>query len=178
MSTFLDRAIAVGILVTVVFTALALGAVEAWSVAIFELITVILMLLWATKTIIDRRLTIRIPPATWPVAALVAIGLVQSIGFTDAAGNMHSLSMDVEATRGAVIVIFFLLSLFVMAANFFNSAERLRALASFLVVYGLALALFALVQHLTWEGRLFWLRATEAAGAGTGGPFVNRNHFA
>jgi len=39
---------------------------------------------------------------------------------------MMSLSMDVEATRGAVAVIFFLFICFLIAANFFDSPERLR----------------------------------------------------
>jgi len=66
-----------------------------------------------------------------------------------------SLSMDVEATRGAVVVIFFLFICFLIAANFFDSPERLRVLANFLIIFGLAVAVFALIQHLTWEGKLF-----------------------
>src|SRR5262249_41429482 len=35
----------------------------------------------------------------------------------------------------------------------------------------------AIVQHLTWDGKLFWIRPVKSA-SGFGGPFVNRNHFA
>ena len=170
--------IAIGLMVTIAFTALALGTVEAWSVAVFELIVVILLLLWAAKTVVDRRLEIKFPAVTLPLGAFVLIGVIQSIAVTGSEGKTSSLSMDVEATRGAAIVIFFLFVCFVIAANFFNTPERLRSLANFLIVFGLALAVFALIQHFTWEGKLFWARPTKAAGAGTGGPFVNRNHFA
>lgn len=178
MRKLLDKAIVTGLLAAVVFTTLALGTVEAWSVAIFELMVVVLVLLWASKAIIEKRLEIRFTPAALPLGAFVLLGLAQSIALTGSAGQTSSLSMDVEATRGAVVVIFFLFVCFLIAANFFTSPERLRTLANLLIVFGLVLAVFALIQHLTWEGRLFWFRPAPRAGTGTGGPFVNRNHFA
>jgi O-antigen ligase len=176
MRKLLDKAIVSGLLAAVVFTTLALGTVEAWSIAIFELMVVVLVLLWAAKAILEKRLEIRIPPAALPLGGLVLVGLVQSIALTGSAGQTSSLSMDVEATRGAVAVIFFLVVSFLIAANFFDTHQRLRTLATFLIIFGLALAVFALVQHFTWEGKMFWIRPAPSAGAG--GPFVNRNHFA
>jgi len=169
--------IAGGLMFAVAFTALALGTVEAWSVALFELVVVVILLLWATQAIVERRLEVYFPAAALPLAAFVLLGLIQSI---DIGGNGRtaSLSMDVEATRGASTVIFFLFACFLIASNFFRTSEKLRSLTNFLVVFGLALAVFALIQHFTWEGRLFWFRPMPVAGAGTGGPFVNRNHFA
>jgi O-antigen ligase len=178
MSNLIDKAIVCGLLAAVVFTTLALGTVEAWSVAIFELIVVVLMLLWTAKVIVEKRIEIRIPPAALPLGTLVLVGLAQSIALTGSSGQTSSLSMDVEATRGAVAVIFFLFVSFLIAANFFVKPQRLRTLANFLIIFGLALAVFALVQHFTWEGKLYWMRRVTSAGAGTGGPFVNRNHFA
>jgi O-antigen ligase len=170
--------IAAGLMGAVVFTALALGTVEAWSVALFELIGIVLLLLWAAKALVEKRFDISVPPAALPLGGLVLLGLAQSIAITRSGGGISSLSMDVESTRGAVTVIFFLFVCFLIAANFFTSRERLRLMANFLIVFGLVLAVFALIQHFTWEGRLFWVRPTSSAGAGTGGPFVNRNHFA
>lgn len=174
----LDRAIAVGLLTAVAFTALAHGAVEPWSVAVFELLIVMLILLWGIKVIAERRVTMRIPAAALPVAALVVLGLVQSVAATGQSGERLSLSMDVEATRAAVLVLFLLLVSFLIAANFFVSRGSRLALANFLIVWGLAMALFALVQHFTWNGRFYWLRALTAENAMPFGPFVNRNHFA
>src|SRR5438128_583895 len=101
MTRFVDRAIAAGLLVAVIFTTLAFGAVEAWSVAVFELIAVGLLALWVIKAIKQRSLTITVPPVAWPLAAFISLGLAQSAAFTDSSGNIRSLSMDVEATRGA-----------------------------------------------------------------------------
>jgi O-antigen ligase len=174
----LDKAVAAGLMIAIAFTALAFGTVEAWSVALFELIVIILLLLWAAKAALEKRIEITVPAAALPLGGFLLLGLAQSIAFTGSDGRISSLSMDVEATRGAVAVIFFLFVCFLIGSNFFTSPERMRTLANFLIIFGLALAVFALVQNFTWEGKLFWVRSIPEAGAGTGGPFVNRNHFA
>lgn len=172
----LGRTLAVGFLLAVVFTALAHGAVEPWSVFVFEAIVLVLAAIWAIKIIADKCFVITIPKAALPVAALVLVGLAQSVAFVDGAGRWTSLSKNVEATRGAVTVLIFLLVAFIIAANFFVTRERLLALANFLVIYGLALALFSLIQHFTWNGKFYWLRPNTVS-ITPFGPFVNHNHF-
>src|SRR5437867_9877258 len=174
ISLLLDKSIAGGLLAAIVFTTLAFGAVEPWSLALFELMLVGLLLLWGIKATLDRHLEITIPATALPIAALLLLGMTQSVAF-NAAGQRASLSMDVEATRRAVTVIFFLGVSFVVAANFFITRERLFLLANLLTVFGAVVAAFALIQYFTWQGRFYWLRAT---GYSVFGPFVNHNHFA
>lgn len=177
MSAKIDKAIVAGLLLTVVFTALAYGTVEAWSIAVFELAVIALVSLWLIKSYIDRRLTITVPHAALPVAAFILVGLAQSITIRGASGQVVSLSSDPEATRMAVTVMLFLLASFLMAANFFNTRERLSMLGNFLVIYGFGMALFALVQHFSWDGRFYWVRPNTQGGSPFG-PFVNHSHFA
>ena len=172
----LPKAIIALLLVAVVFTALAHGAVEAWSRAVFEILVAVLILLWAMKSVADKRIEIKIPAMALPVMALLVLGIAQSVAVTDEAGRRTGISMDVEATRTATTTLFFLLAFFLAAANFFDSPQRLRALTRFLIVYGLALAVFALIQHFAWDGRFYWLRQTTQQNVF--GPFVNRNHYA
>lgn len=159
-----------GLIVAIMFTALAHGAVEAWSVAAFEMIVIALILLWSIKIVIDKSLSIRIPTLALPLAGLITLGLAQSV-MIDGRG----LSRNVEATREAVSVLFFLFICFLVAANFFVTSDRLNAVANFTTIYGLALALLALLQHFAWNGRIYWLRPTLDSAFG---PFVNANHFA
>jgi O-antigen ligase len=170
----MDRAIRVTLLITIAFTALAFGTVEAWSVAIFELLVVVIMLLWVVKSLAERRLEINIPKTALPIIGLVIYGIIQGLGFRDSTGQVRSLSMDVESTRAAVTVIFFMLVCFLASATFFASPERTRTVSTFLVVFGAALAVFSLVQHFTWDGGLYWFRRIPLEGFG---PFVNRDHF-
>lgn len=172
----MSKTISIGFLFAVVFAALAHGAVEPWSVFVFEGIVVVLLMLWSVKVMADKRLTLDIPVTALPIAALAGVGLVQSVAFADSSGRWLSLSKNVGFTRAAVTVLIFLLICYVIASNFFSSRERLAMLGHFLVMYGMTMALFALIQHFTWNGRFYWLRPTEVTSPF--GPFANHNHFA
>ncbi len=177
MACTLERAILCGLLTDIVFTALALGAVESWSVALFELIIVALLALWAIKVVMDRGAVIRLPQLVLPLFALLGLGLIQSVALESADGRRVGVSLDVEATRGTVTVLFFLVASFIIAVNFFTSRGRLRTMANFLAIYGLALAMFALIQYFTWNGKFYWVRPNTSS-ASPFGPFVNHNNFA
>src|SRR5215467_11435825 len=105
----LSKTIAVGFLITLVFTALAHGTVETWSLFIFELMIVALLVLWSIKVLADRSLKIYIPTLILPVAALALLGLIQSVAFSDSTGRLVSLSRNVGFTRAAVTVLIFVL---------------------------------------------------------------------
>jgi O-antigen ligase len=176
MSKILDKTIAVGLLVVVVFTTLAFGTVEPWSIALFQLIATVLLLLWAVKAVIDKRLKVNVPAMALPLILFVALGLIECISLAASDGRRVGLSMDVDSTRATVMMLIFLLASFIIAANFFASRERLGLLASFLVIFGVALALFSLIQYFAGEGRIYGFRPTKNNQGF--GPFINRNHFA
>jgi O-antigen ligase len=171
----MSKTISIGLLVAIVFTALAHGAVESWSVAVFGLLIIALLVMWAIKAAKDRKLVILVPATVWPLVALLIYAMIQSLAFTKSDGQVTSLSMDVEATRTALPVLFFLLAAFILAVNFLDTPERLKQAVTFLIFYGFALALFALMQYFTWNGKFYWFRPTKYTAFG---PFVNRNHFA
>ena len=115
----------------------------------------------------------------WPLVALIVWGLMQSIAWTDQAGQRASLSLDVEATRGAVLWLSLLVIAFVVSANLFISRARLKLLRTFAVFFGLALSLFALLQQVTWNGKFYWLRVVNTQQITMPfGPFVHHGHYA
>jgi hypothetical protein len=136
----------------VVFTALAHGAVEPWSVFVFEVLIALLLLLWSIKVIADKRLKLSIPQIALPIAALAVIGVAQSIAISDSTGRWRSLSLNVGYTRAAVTVLIFLLISFLIAANFFEPRASFKS-GAFSSHFGTAMALFGLVQNFTWNGR-------------------------
>jgi O-antigen ligase len=178
MSKRLENAIRYGLIGAVIFTALAHGAVEPWSLAIFELLIVGLTLLWGIQAMIHRQITLRIPRVVFPLGLLLVWGLIQSLVYTDQAGQRHSLSMDVEGTRQTTTVLFILLLALLLAAQLLVRREHLARLPMFFAGYGLALALFGLIQHFAWDGRFFWWRQTTDLVTAPFGPFVAHNHFA
>ncbi len=170
--------VSVALLVALLFTALAFGTVEAWSVAIFSLLTVALTLLWIVRCVVERELALIIPATVWPLMALIGFGILQSIGRTDGAGKMVAISMDVEATRLTIEVAVVLFAAMLLFANLYASAEKLSLLANFLIVFGLALAVFGLLQKFAWNGKYYWVVEPSIPPSSPFGPFVNRNHFA
>lgn len=173
-----DNLIAAGLLAAVAFTALAHGAVEAWSIAFFELLIILLMFLWTIKIFVTKHLEIKIPLTTLPLAAFFLLGLIQSISIFGENGQIQSLSFDTEATKSTIKILFFLIISHVIAANFFKTGERMRKLTVFLTIFGFALAVFGLLQYFTWNGKLYWLRPALVTTKGVIGSFVNHNHFA
>jgi O-antigen ligase len=172
----LSKSIAAGLLLLLAFTALSHGAVEPWSIFAFNCGVLVLILLWACKVVVDGRFKLTVPDTLLPVAALLLVGLAQSVAITGDGGRWLSLSKDVGATRSAVVTLFFLTVSFLIAINFFFTRRGLVVLSNFLVMFGLGLAMFSLIQHFTWNGSFYWVRPTESPSPF--GPFANHNHFA
>ncbi len=170
--------VAVFLCLIMVFTALAFGTVEPWSVAVFGVSVVALLLLWAVKSVVERRLSFRLPAVSYPLIALFAYGVLQSITYLDETGKRLSISMDVEATRLALEVLGLLILSLLLATNIFVGREKLLLLKNFLIFFGLALAVFGLVQHFSWNGKYFWMIEPSVPPSSPFGSFVNHNHFA
>ncbi len=171
----MSRVIATGLVLAIVFSALSFGTVEPWSITGFCLLIIALALLWTIQTIYEKQISLQLYPLMLPPALFVLYGAIQSLAIRQSDGETASLSMDVEATRHALPMLFCLFLAFMLAGNFLNTAARLGNLTAFLTFYGLALAVFALVQYFTWDGKFYWIRPTKGTAFG---PFINRNHFA
>jgi O-antigen ligase len=178
MNNQVDRAIIIGLIIAVVFTALAHGAVEPWSVGIFRLMMVALLALWVFRALGSGSLEISLPAAIYPALALLLLGLIQSVSFTDATGRIRTLSQNLEATRMTVTTLFLIVFGGLIAANFLTTRDRLQGLVRTLVIYGSALSLFALVQDFAWAGSFYWMRPLGWEAPSAFGPFVNHNHYA
>jgi len=175
MSTKLDQAIFYGLMIVVVFAALAHGVTEPWSVVLFGLMIGLLALVWVVRMIIEKSLVITIPTIALPLFGLLVFGIAQSLALTDQTGRRLSLSMNVESTRETVMLLAILFVALMISANFLLGRERLRTLAKFMVIYGFVMALFALVQYFAWNGQVYWLRPAPVTAFG---PFANHAHFA
>jgi O-antigen ligase len=59
----------------------------------------------------------------------------------------------------------------------FRTADDWRAFVWFIMFFGFLVAIFGILQHLTFNGKLYWFREMRFGGIPFG-PYVNRNHFA
>src|SRR5262245_15714198 len=131
----LDQIIALGLILLLIFTALAFGTVEPWSVALFELASSILLVLWLLKAAVEGRLALLLPTAAWPLVALLGLGLAQSIVIHDSDGQARSLSLDVEATRLTLLTLLCVIIVLLLFTNFLARPDRVERVGQFLVFY-------------------------------------------
>ena len=178
MSAALEKIIVWGLLLLLVASALAHGAVESWALALVELSVIFLLCGWGLYCVAASRIKLVLPDLSWPLGGLLLMGLLTSLIWQGQDGTRQSLSWDAEATRMTTLTLGCLFIAFLLFANFLITARRVSFVAHLLIAFGFALALFGLLQRFTWNGKFFWLREPLVLPQSPFGPFVNHNHFA
>jgi len=87
----------------------------------------------------------------------------------------HSISLDPNSTRASLIKLLSVGFCGFLAFNLIQSRERLNVLVLVIIIVGAALALIAIIQDLTWDNKIYWLRESPYKALG---PFVNKDHGA
>src|SRR6202171_944894 len=158
----------VGICALVAFGVLAHGGVEDWSRAIFETGIGVLFLAWAVRAYLHSEETILISPLLPPMAGFLLVVLAQLLFSTSASiFNTHQEFMLLLADA---ITVF-------LAVQAFRTLEDWRGFVWFVMIFGFVVSVFGILQHLTFNGKLYWFREMHYGGIPFG-PYVNRNHFA
>jgi O-antigen ligase len=160
--------IRVGICVLIAFAVLAHGAVEPWSQAILETGAAALFLWWSVLLVTRKTPEISWSPLLWPLLGLVLLGLLQFL---------VPLSVNPNLTRMELLRVAVYLLLFFLFSQAFQTARHWAGFTWFLILLGFSVAVFAILQDLTSNGKLYWFRELRFGGIPFG-PFVNRNHFA
>jgi O-antigen ligase len=158
----------IGICVLVTFAVLAHGAVEPWSEAVLETGAAALFLWWGFLVARGKSPEITWSPLLWPMLALLLLGLLQLF---------VPLSVYPYLTRLELLRISSYLILFFLSGQAFRTTRHWTAFAWFLILLGFSVAVFAILQDLTFNGKLYWFRELRYGGIPFG-PYVNRNHFA
>jgi len=162
------RPVRTGICVLAAFAVLAHGAVEPWSEAVLEIGTAVLLLFWAAKVLTDGELKLVWNPLLWPLLGFWVVGAVQLI---------LGITAVPFLTRIELLKYSALLALFFLFVQSHRTRGNWRNFIWFLLSLGFAVSLFAILQHFTFNGKLYWVRELQYGGIPFG-PFVNRNHFA
>jgi len=161
-------AIRVGICGLLAFAVLAAGGVPVWGTAVIEMGAAGLLLLWGVAAIRARRVEIH---GNWlyvPVLGLIAFCFAQKLFGVSA----YSYATKIEMLKW---ISYFVISF--LAVEAFRTTAQLKAIAAFLISLGFLVALFGIVQYLTFNGRLYWFVPLPHPSEPFG-PFVDRDHFA
>jgi len=164
----LDSFLLYGVFGLLLFGPLAFGVREPWSVFVLEAGAASLVVLWAWRQAASGELRVSGSPLFPPMLAFAALILLQlALGWTTY--RYETLShLFLYCAYGA---LGFLL------VQCLRKAAQIKTLAIVLTAYGSVLALFAVMQSLGANSKLYWLR-TPRFGGWIYGPYVNHNHYA
>jgi len=158
----------IGICALVVFAVAAHGAVEDWARAVLETSAGFLFVLWTLRACLAPKDRIAIPPLLPPLLALAILVLGQIL-FRGTASAYD--------TRIELLLLVAYALIFFMATQVFRTPDDWRFFVWFVMSFGFLVAIFGILQHLTFNGKLYWFREMRYGGIPFG-PYVNRNHFA
>jgi O-antigen ligase len=162
------KGIRVGLCALAGFAVLAQGTTEAWSEAVLEIGAGVLLVWWCVTELRAEAIEVRGNALLWPLAGLWILAMVQSLPGMSA----YAFATRIELLKGsAVLVLIFL------AVQAFRTVQDWREFVWFLLALGFVVALLGIVQHFTFNGKMYWFREMKYGGVPFG-PYVDRNHFA
>lgn len=162
------KVLRIAIPVLVAFAVLAYGAVEPWSEAILEISAALLLVAWALAATVGEQINLRWNPLIVPMVGLVALALAQWVTGLTVYGYVTKLA---TMRLAAESILMFL------TIQAFRTPREWKKLVWFLISLAFVVSIFAIVQNLTWNGKLYWLRPLTHGGQPFG-PFVDRDDFA
>lgn len=160
--------IRIGICSLLTFAVLTDGGVPGWSTAVLELAAALLFVFWGIVVVRQRQVDLRSNWLYLPVLGLIAFCLAQEV---------FGLSAYPYATKIELLKWIAYFALAFLAVEAFRGGAQLEAFSIFLVSLGFLAALFAIAQHYTFNGKLYWFVPLPQSSEPFG-PFVDRDHFA
>jgi O-antigen ligase len=158
----------IGICVLVAFGVLAHGGVEDWARAVFETGTGLLFLAWAAWFYLHSEESVLISPLFPPMVGFLLVVLAQLLFSTSA--SIFNTQQEFTLLLADVIMVF-------LAVQAFRTLADWRGFVWFVMIFGFVVSVFGILQHLTFNEKLYWFREMHYGGIPFG-PYVNRNHFA
>jgi len=150
------------------FGPLAFGAVESWAIFTLEAGAALLFVLWAVWQAASGELRILGSPLFPPMLAFEALILVQLVSGRTSYRYVTGSSALLYCAYGLICFL---------CVQSLRRGCQIEVLAWLISCYGAAMAMFALIQGVASNGKLYWLR-TPRLGGWIYGPYVNHNHYA
>jgi O-antigen ligase len=162
------KALRIGICALLVFGVVVHGCVEEWALAVFETGAGILFLFWALFSLLFEERE-AVFPSILPPLVLFAVVIASQWIFRRTA-SPYETRLQFQLLIADIVLIF-------LAAQAFRTLQDWRVFFWFMMLFGFFIAGFGILQHLTFNGKLYWFREMRYGGIPFG-PYVNRNHFA
>jgi O-antigen ligase len=164
----LGSALLYGTFGLLLFGPLAFGAVEPWSIFVIEAGSAVLFLLWVGRQVLEGELKVRGNPLFLPMAGFGLLVVLQLVLHASAYPH-DTISLALQYCAYGILCF--------LATQALIRGAQARKLAMIFSIYGAALASFALIQGVSSNGKLYWIREPRMGGW-IYGPYVNHNHYA
>ncbi len=194
----MNRTIFILFIFILIFSPLAFGSVESWSIAIMEVFSISAFCLLLLKKLVRKELFIYEVPGIVPLIFLLSYILMQLIPlpagiikiispetynlyretiFIDKPAAWLSISINKKATlveflRMASYTVFYVLTVQLLSRKY-----NLQKTIGIIIIYASLLSLFGIIQHFLSNNKIFWFRELMQGGSPFG-PYTNRNHYA
>ena len=185
-------------LFTIIFSPLAFGTVEPWSLFIMEISTFTAICIMLAEHLRKKGALFYEAPGLLPLMALLAyIGfqllplppemvsvlspasyaLYRDTVWVGQPGQWVSLSINKKATLAEFLRFASYAGIYIITVQLLALPGSFRRTVTVMLVFGSVLAFFAIMQHLLSNNRIYWIRELTRGGFFFG-PYVNRNHYA
>jgi len=96
------------------------------------------------------------------------------------AGAYHPISLNPDATRRELFRVLAYAAIFFVIVSHYRTKEQVHSLVKTILAMGCFLVIFAILQKMTWNGRVFWIYPVDEGVPVSliWGPYINHNHFA
>jgi hypothetical protein len=138
--------IRVGICVLIVFAVASHGAVEDWSRAVLEIGAALLFLVWAVRAYLEEEHQLVVSHLLLPLVGLLLIALAQWIFHVTA--SSYDTRLELQLLLADILILF-------LAGQAFRTLEDWRGFVWFGMIFGFAVSHFGILQHLTFNGKLY-----------------------
>ncbi|MBI5885680.1 MAG: O-antigen ligase family protein [Deltaproteobacteria bacterium] len=191
-----------GISFLLIFTPLAFGTVQPWSVAVMEAAAFIVFGAWLIRMSVLKRAEFYITPVLFFMLMLAVVAVIQitpmppgllsvispssariySAFSNEGASAWRAISIAPQSTLDELWKLLSYIAVFTVVINHFKRRAQVFKVLRLVVWLGLGIAVFAVVQKMAWNGRIYWIYPVrEGLSSGSSyiwGPYINRNHFA
>ena len=215
----IDTLIEKGILFLLIFTPLAFGTVQPWSVAVMEIVAFSIFFLYLIKKTLENPVPLSLQRQSarqffrqgnrprflsilcilfillifinlfqmlpLPEALLKAISPASLATYRDFGntpdGAFHPISLNPDATRQELFRLLCYAAIFFVIVSHYRTKDQVNSLVKTILFMGCFLVVFAIVQKMAWNGRIFWIYPVDESlrnGLRIWGPYISYDNFA
>lgn len=163
---FCNRIIEIGLMSLIVFTPLAFGTVQVWSITTVHLITLFMLTFWLIKMTVLGNFKLAKTPLDLPILLFLGITIITTLT------SIYPYVSKIELYK----IINYVL-LYYLVVNNIKDKNQIKRIVILVVIVGTSLAIYGLYNYFNGIEKIYTLDKKHYLGMLTS-TYVNHNHIA